>query len=598
MYSPDSQSLELNDFIGGLSITKPPTDINENQTPDAYNWMNNEQAGINSRHGYTKYYSTAIGTLAVNSLFVYNTFSSSNFILSYGTSLLLDLTSGTSLLYSGMVSGTVRSFEMNGNIHFLDGSGYIYYDGSGATRVSGYTPTYYIDKNPDGTSGTKLDELNYIQSAFTETFNGNGSATAFYMTYGSLTTGNNVVIVNNATLTSGAATGGYTVNYASGYFSLTTAASTGVGNVEITAYKPVLDATSITNCTFCETYGEGNDTFAFLSGNSSFPARIFWSDTLDPTYFPATSYADVGVRNDKMMGFLNHGGTLQLWKYRSVHQFNGVPPNNSITQLYVNNEGLIATDTLKISNGLPTALSQRGAVQLVPESDGYKFRLISEDINGRTNIRNGLLAETGLTSAFAYDFDNKYWLHVSDKIYILQYDLIHAYNGKTAYPWLRWDMAHEPVCFISNGNYLYFGGAGNFYKLDPDATSDDGTAIDSYYYSKKMEIEKTHDWIKWFLYMYFNYSIRWGNSNVTTTIYVNDSEAISDANAVITTYWDPNSFNPNAFNPNASFTNVEKRLSLHKKGTYIQFKIQCDTLDNVYSLLSVKFEYMKDRKVF
>ena len=593
MYSPNSKTFKIDNLIGGLNVTKPPTEINDNQTPDAQNWINNELIGINSRYGYTKYYTTALGTANINRIFVYNQYTSSDFIFSYGTSLVIDKVSATSLLYSGMTSGTVRSFEMGGNMYFLDGSGYIQYDGTNASAVSGYVPTYYINKEPDGTEGTKLDELNYIQSAFTETFNGDGTSTSFYLTYGSLTTQTPTVVADDVTCTLSAATAGFTVNYASGVISLTTAAVTGVGNVEITAYKEVYEASQITKCTFCETYGEGNDTFVFMSGNSSYPARIYWSDTSDPTYFPATSYADVGVTNDKMMGFIPFDGGLQLWKYRSVHRFNGTPPDHSITELYVNNEGCIATDTLRLINGYPGCLSQRGIVQLITG----QLNLISEDINGREGIRNGLLTETAAdkAAAFSYEFDNKYWLYIDDEFYILQYDLIHQEQGKIVYPWLKWtDITAK--CLMTKDNYLYFGGAGNIYKFDPSSITDDGSAIDSYFYSKKIQIEDTFDWIKWFLYIYFNFNIRYGNSAVTVSVYVDDEEIIASSALTVPAYWDPNDFNPNDFNPNGVETNAELRVSLHRKGRFIQFKVRCNTLNNAFTLYSARMDYIKERK--
>uniref|UniRef100_A0A6M3XIB1 Uncharacterized protein n=1 Tax=viral metagenome TaxID=1070528 RepID=A0A6M3XIB1_9ZZZZ len=599
MYSPNAKQFEIMDFIGGLNVTKQPTDINDNQTPDAKNILNNELMGINSRYGYAKYYSTAIGTLSVNGIFTYNTYASNDFIIAHGTSLLLDLTSGTTSLYSGLVSGTIRSFEMEGNIYFLDGSGYIYYDGTSAYQVTGYTPRYYIGKSPAGTSGTKIDELNYISSSFKEEFNGDGTSTAYYLTYGSLTTQTPTVLVDNATQTLSAATSGFVVDYSSGIVNFTTAPSTGTNNVEITAYKPVLDSTSITNCTFYATYGEGNNTNVFLSGNSSYPARVYWSDTLDPTYFPATSYADVGVTNDKMMGFLNYNGALQLWKYRSVHSFNGAGENNSILEVYNNNEGCIATDTLKIVNGLPTCLSQRGFIQLKYEIDGYKFNLISEDINGRIGVRDGILTETKTNreAAFAYDFDNKYWVYLNSNIYILQYDLIHQRNNKIVYPWVKWDTANDPKCFVDKDGYLYFGGSGNFYKFDQSVTNDDGTAINVYYYSKKFEVDNKYEWIKWFLYTYFNFALVYGNTNVTITIYIDDVEAAINDSSFIISFWNPNDFNPNDFNPNEGIENISHRASLHKKGRKFQFKVSSTALDNSFKLLSVKVDYNLDRRV-
>jgi len=594
------QEYPITAFIGGLNVTKPPTDINDDQSPDCENIVNNELYGINSRYGYTKYYATALGTANVNSLFVYNSFSSSDFIYAVGTSLKIDLAGSASTIYSGMVSGKVRAFEMNGYIYALDGSGYIEYNGATASTVSGYIPTYYADKNPDGTGGGQIDELNYIQSGFKETFSGNATATTFYMSFGSLTTGNNVVVVDNATLTSGAATAGFNVNYTSGYFTLTTAAVSGIGNVEITTYKPVLAATCITNCTFCETYGEGNDTNAYLSGNPSFPARVLWSDTLDPTYFPATSYADVGVKNDKMMGFLKTANTLQLWKYRSIHGLIGAPPNNSITEMY-DGEGLIATDTLKLVDGIPTGLSQRGVVQLKSEGDGYKLDLISEDINGFTGIREGLMTETSTAreSAFAIVHDKKYWLHVNDQIFILQYNLIHQSNGRTVYPWLKWTLAHEPICFNVKDGYMYFGGAGNLYKFDPSAVSDDGAAIDAYWYSKKMNPGQSYDLIKLFTHLYFEFRSMFGNATIAISVYINDIEGSTGAASYeLGGVWLPDAFDPNAFAPNkATYSNFAKRVPINLKGKYFQYKVRCNTLNQGFTLLNSKLHYAIDRRV-
>lgn len=591
------QEYPMTSFIGGLNVTKPPTDINDNQSPDCLNIMNNELEGINSRYGYSKYYATALGTANTNGLFVYNSFNSSDFIYPMGTALKLDLAGSATTIYSGMVSGKVRSFEMNGYIYFQDGSGYIEYNGATASTVSGYIPTYYANKNPDGTGGGQIDELNYLTSAFTETFSGNATGTTFYMSFGSLTTGDNIVVVNNTTLTSGAATGGFSVNYASGYFTLTTAATSGVGNVEITTHKPVLSSTAITNCTFSETYGEGNDTNVYFSGNSSFPARIFWSYALDPTYIPATSYADVGVKNDKMMGFLKTGNTLQLWKYRSIHAFIGAPPNNSITEMY-EGEGLISTDSLKLVNGVPTGMSQRGVVQLASEGNGYKLNLISEDINGFSGTRSGLMTESlsNRESAFAFVHDKKYWLHVNDKIFVLQYNQIHT-NNRTVYPWLKWITAHNPACFNIKEGYLYFGGAGNLYKFDPGDTNDDGTAIDAYWYSKKTAL--SYDLIKLFAYLYFEFRSIFGNSTVNIEVYINGTNVTTDlASLVLSSYWDPDSFNPNGFSPDSdTFINFTKRVPINIKGQYFQFKIQCDTLNHGFTLLSSKLLYVPDRRV-
>jgi len=423
------------------------------------------------------------------------------------------------------------------------------------------------------------------------------------MSFGSLTTGDNIVLVNNATLTSGAVTAGFSVNYASGYFTLTTAASSGIGNVEITTHKPVLSSTCITNCTFSETYGEGNDTNVYLSGNSSFPARIFWCDAVQgATYFPATSYADVGVQNDKMMGFLKTANTLQLWKYRSVHGLIGTPPNNAITEMY-DGEGLIATDTLKLVDGVPTGLSQRGVVQLKPEMEGYKLELISEDVNGTPGVRAGIITESDASkqSAFAIVHDRKYWLHLNDKIYFYQYNLKHqGAEGRTIYPWLRWKLYNNSTCFVAKDGDLYFGGAGNFYKFDPNSLNDDSNPISAYWYSKKSNVRSSYDMIKRFVNYFLEFRTVYGYTSVTVDTYINDYHIASSlAELDIPAFWSPEFFNPNSFNPfNGSITpNIVKRFPVNIKGQYFQYKISCSDLNNAFALISGRLFYVNDRRM-
>jgi hypothetical protein len=301
-----------------------------------------------------------------------------------------------------------------------------------------------------------------------------------------------------------------------------------------------------------------------------------------------------------MMGFLKTANTLQLWKYRSIHGLVGAPPNNAITEMY-DGEGLIATDSLKLVDGVPTGLSQRGAVQLKSYNGGYKLDLISEDINGFTGIRDGLMTETASNrgNAFAFIHDKKYWLHVNDKIFIFQYNLIHSGNGRTVYPWIKWTLAHNPTCFNVKDGYMYFGGQGNLYKFDPSSVSDDGTAITSYWYSKKMNPGNRYDLIKLFTYLYFEFRAMLGDATINVTVYVNGAEiANSTVNYFVVGVWNPNEFNPNGFYLNtAMFTSFPKRLPVNIKGQYFQYKVQCNTLNQAFTLLNSKLDYVIDRRV-
>jgi hypothetical protein len=569
--------LEINYFNGGLNVTKPESRILDSQAASCQNVINNQLIGLNSRNGYARYYATALSSSLIESMFVYNAFATSTILFTMGSALKKDLVSSTSNLYSGI--SKMRSVEFEGNIYLL--GNYIEYNGATASTVSGYIPTYYADKNPDGTGGGQIDELNYLTSAFKDTFSGNATATTFYMSFGSLTTGDNIVLVNNATLTSGGATAGFNVNYASGYFTLTTAAASGVGNVEITTHKPVLSSTCITNCTFGVAYGVGIDTNVYLGGNSSFPARIFWSDIGDATYFPATSYADIGVTNDKVMGFLPHSNSLLIWKYRSVYAWNGTPPNNSVTEIY-QGEGCISTDSLNLVGAFPTCMSQKGIVRLRSEGLGYRLELISEDVNGIQGVRNGMMTETlaNREACFGTVFNDNYYLWLNGTVWILQTNLIRSEGGQTVYPWVPWKSFTNVRSFAIKDNELYFGGLGNVYKFGLYYT-DDGSAIDSFWQGKKfIPVESTICNIP-----HINYSVGMvsglATSSMDFTVYTSGVSATTSK----------------TFNPTSSYIEYPVRQNVNWKTATIQYMIRENSVSGGFDLEKVNIEYMPDRRL-
>jgi hypothetical protein len=568
-------------FNGGLNVTRPETEILDIQAASCQNVINNQLAGLDSRNGYVRYYSTALSSSLVESMFVYNAYATSTILFTMGSALKKDLVSSTSSLYSGIAK--MRSVEFEGNIYLMDGSNFLEYNGATASTVSGYIPTYYADKNPDGTGGGQIDELNYLTSAFKETFSGNATGTTFYMSFGSLTTGDNVVLVDNATLTSGGATAGFNVNYASGYFTLTTAASSGIGNVEITTHKPVLSSTCITNCTFGTAYGVGIDTNIYLGGNSSFPARIFWCDIGDATYFPATSYADIGVTNDKVMGFLPHSNSLLIWKYRSVYAWNGTPPNNSVTEIY-QGEGCISTDSLNLVNAYPTCMSQKGIVRLKTEGLGYKFDLISEDINGIAGVRNGIMTETlaNRESCFGIVFNDDYYLWLNGTVWVLQTNLIRSEGGQIVYPWIPWKSFANTRSFAIKDNELYFGGLGNVYKFGLYNT-DDGAAIDSFWLSKRFVPNKkmvnAFNYVNWDVQMVSGIA----TSTVNFTVYASGASSVK-----------PVTFTPDAA---TSYMDYMIRQPVHYNTNSIQYMLRENSTSGGFSLNETNIEFMPVRRL-
>lgn len=585
--------LTVKNFYGGINTIKAEHDIADSQSASCYNVYNPDLNGVDTRYGYSRYYSTSFVATSFNALFTYNEYSTSTFLFAASGILYQDLGSGVSAtqVYSGIGTGIIRTFEMEGSIYMLDGSNYLVYNTSGATGVTPYIPTYWIATTPDGTGGGQLDELNFLTAAFIQEFNGNGYSTAFYLQFGNITGDSFIVIVDDVTQTSGAASAGYTVNYTSGIFNLTTAPSTAIGNVSIQAYAGsgvVLDSTEITNCTMSETYGIGAAINAYLTGNPDHPARLYWSYLLDPTYFPATSYAEIGVQNDKIMGLLGHANSLLVFKYDSIHAWNGVPPENSVTEIYVG-EGCIATDSLKLANGYPTLFSQRGVCILEKEGLGYVLTLISEDANGIPGVRDGIMTETlaDREATIAWVHDKKYWILLNETVWVYQYNLAHREDNRTIFPFVPWKSAanfSDIKNFAQKDQHLYFAGSGNFFMFDPLIADDDGNAISSYWLSKEFHIGESYDVIKSFNYQYWHLRA-YGNIATSTAILDNFVSGASNIKYFTLT--------PNT---TVAFVEYSIRHPIHYKSNSIQYSVYTDTLSGGFAFQGTKIYYENERK--
>ncbi len=127
MYSPNEKTFNVGYFNGGLNVIKPETEILDSQAASCQNVINNQLAGLDSRYGYVKYYATAPTTTQIKSVNLYNSFGSSFFTMSYLSSIYIDIYSSACQIWSALASSKTRSFEMNGNIYFLDGANYLQY---------------------------------------------------------------------------------------------------------------------------------------------------------------------------------------------------------------------------------------------------------------------------------------------------------------------------------------------------------------------------------------------------------------------------------------------------------------------------------------
>ncbi len=210
----------------------------------------------------------------------------------------------------------------------------------------------------------------------------------------------------------------------------------------------------------------GNTDRLFVSGNSNYKNRVFWSEKEDFTYFPDLNYADVGNSTVEIMGFSRLGdGTLAVhkknnWQDASIYLIRGSWQESTIGEatvylpIFTVQAGAIG-ETMYTKYGNATLnndcliVSQSGVYGIeLAENVATNERYAKE----RSKLINGkLLTHTGLQEAVSVVFDQKYFLAIDDVCYVADGRF---FNGN--YEWWYW--VNMPVRVWSViGDKLWFG---------------------------------------------------------------------------------------------------------------------------------------------
>ena len=404
--------------------------------------------------------------------------------------------------YSDANNARSRSWQFDDKVYIVDGKKLLVWDGSDVKPASetAKIPTVTIAKSPNG-GGTSYEDLNLIQSGFTELFTGTESDTAYHMTFGGLdetavkayildSTGSWVEKVENTD---------FTVDRTNGIINFTTAPGkspvTGEDNVKITAYRTVSGyADRINKCCIGTQYGlKGAMDRLFLSGNPDYINQDWFSDQNDPTYFADTYYSSLGTSKSAIMGYSVINNYLATHKDEmETDQFivlrEGVLADNKPVFRSVNTlqgAGAIAKDTFAYLSSEPLFLTRSGV-----------YAITAQDITGekygqnRSFYLNGkLLKESDLEKSFAFVYKDMYWLCVNGVAYILdglqpmQTDKSMPYSTRQYAGFYRTNLPAN--CMWEKDGNLYFGSTDGrvceFYS-DSDALvsyNDDGEKIEA-----------------------------------------------------------------------------------------------------------------------
>jgi hypothetical protein len=606
-------------YYGGMNTSVKPDQIADNETPDVKN-MELRNGIWCKRYGFKRVNATSWGAHPIRGMYEYWKEGASTPIVlvawngklySYNesTDTSTDLMTGTK---TGIADTLVTFFTMNGICYFFTGTEYCQYDGINPVAVvTGYVPVVVQGRSPDGTTvaGTSNEELNYLSNSWKESFSGTVSDTAYVLQVPGLldikADSIEHVWVNGTELSSGftLSTDGKTVNF-------DTAPGEGDNNVIIQpTYSLLNDPTAITKCTIAQEWGGKSDTRIFITGNPDISNRRWYCDLLNPTYFPINNYDDVGSNAEKHKGFGRLYDYQVNYKERSMYysyvgDVDSTTGTISFPVLPMNDQyGCSAPRTIcPAQNGLlafsddgvtfTVASFVRGQLNVIPISDKVNH---NDDGTGLLDF-----TQAEREAAFAYIYDQKYWLHIKDVVWIL--DLRYSNLQGAQYCWYLYDgTPGKASCFIESDNLLYMGddSAGLIYrkynKSDATPFRDDGSAIDAWWTSP-MIFGGARDWIKKFRQLNITFGGQVVANHLLTFITDDGLEDISIS------YQDTRAFDYGnvdysawtyGSNPYPS-TEPEK---IGYKGEYIQWKIRNSNLDENLEILAQNLIYSLAKRI-
>lgn len=474
----------------GVDFSADSTQVDPSRSPDALNMIADQAFFPVKRTGYKR---VAQGNGRVWGLHRLTNTAGEWVLAHIGTSLYrLEESGALSKLCDGMGAAPSQSFVMGDCLYLLDGTTYRQFDGTAVRPVAevAYLPTVRIGAPPAG-GGTDFEAVNLLTPGRKESFQADGSATAFQLSTGGLDASAVTAVVAGAAKAEGT---DFTVDRAAGRVTFKTAppkAVQNVDNVVITYRKTISDhRQQIDHCRIFGVYGGKNDTRVFLSGNPE-KRNVDWQSGLyDATYFPDTGYTKVGSDGSAIMGYARQYETQIILKedndqdatqFLRTFELDGEGAPLFPLQQGAAGTGAVAPGTFRVLEDTPLFLSRDG-VYAVAGTAVTQHRALQ---HRSRRIDNRLLGESGLENAVACVFQGRYYLAVNGHCYVADSRQTYRENSSVQYEWYFWDNI-PATCFLEREGALYFGTADGrvcrFCRPEEEgAYRDDGAPIEAYW---------------------------------------------------------------------------------------------------------------------
>jgi hypothetical protein len=512
-------------FDGGLNTKSDSVGLEDNQSPSLQNVTFDDLGAVGTRNGYTKVNTAAIGTATVDGLYSYTSEGQSPYLVAAcnGSYWFLSGTTFNTIpssqsLFSAGVNAEIRQFQ---NLLFVS---------NGVQQPYKWNRTEFTRMGVSAPTATLVAATGAVgnpNGTYTYVYTGVNSF-AVESDYGVVS--NSLAVVNSRIALTGIPTApvSYGINSwniyrntagVQGIYYRVTSVTNGVS-----AYTDnIIDASLVTAAPLDKgvprkyQYSQTHKGY-FFTNDVSNPSYLWYSVVNQPESYPSTNFIRVGygdgkiitgiaILNDTLVITKNDAqGNGSAWVLFMTDSVGVTGPTNWYLRKSDSAYGGESHRSMVIYSNILGFLARQGffafsgtSLILAPsETTRGSFGVDSHSYDIEPDIFAFKTALLGNASAIQYK--NKIWLSVSstsasaanDAIY--QYDFVRATSqDRTVGAWSKFSNHSIGQMAIHNGA-LYGGSSladGFVYQLD-SGTSDNGSAITSYYLTSPIAGEKDH----------------------------------------------------------------------------------------------------------
>lgn len=529
-------------FDGGLNNKYAPNIIADNQSPDCKNVIFDELGGIETRGGMSKFNTTSVGSFSGDGLFTarYNDGTEAMVGWWNGTGYRLTGTSTFTTIGSAQsvwTAGSRVDFAMYQNLAFF-GNGYSQpykYNGTEFTRHGCTKPnsTAAQTSGTAGVSGPPTGDVNYVFT-YVNSYSVESditSATATLNIASTATVSINCIpvaptsfgVASRRIYRRDSSSGGsykrvatISDNTTTTYLDEVTGANLGAASPTDQGEPPVWQ------------YILSHQERLWAVGPTN-PSYLYYSELGNPFVFKTSNYILIGDGDGEVItGLAVHANMVVAFKESSIWliYLPDTTPGNWIRVKSKSKYGAASHYAQADFEGLRMFIGKRYAKlsgfmslagdDIKPNStDLTATSVLSESDSEQIETDVFTFTTTNIAKACAIDFKNKLYFSVpynnatNNRVYVFDYQ--RRAEDKFTGAWVPFTYPHGFNAFAVYGGKLYAQSAtthGFVYQLDTSTYSDDGTAIDSYAWTKEYfgHPQQMENWKSW----------RWANLIVET----------------------------------------------------------------------------------